>query len=127
MGKHWRYACIIHKETFVLQTYCEWVRVWSLLSLTHEHMISPVYYIVLAGVAGTRGAQLMSTPIPLTPGPLVVVLKDSCPDRDEPTSKCGPAWPPSKATAVETIAASFVPPKTGSAVRLFNLAADVHA
>ena len=63
----------------------------------------------MAGVAGTRGAQLMSTPIPLTPGPLVVVLKDSCPDRDEPTSKCGPAWPPSKATAVETIAASFVP------------------
>ena len=34
-------------------------------------------------------------------------------------------WPPTKLSAVETIAASFVPPKTESAVRLFNLAADV--
>ena len=33
--------------------------------------------------------------------------------------------PPSKPTAVEAIAASFVPPKNGSAVRLFNLAVDV--
>ena len=70
-------------------------------------------------------AKLFSTKIPLTPGPLVVVVKDSCPDRGAPTSKCGAVWPPNKPTAVETIAASFVPPKTGSAVRLFNLAADV--
>ena len=41
----------------------------------------------------------------------MVVIKDS--------------WPPTSAKNVETIAASFVPPKTGSAVRLFNLAADV--
>ena len=50
------------------------------------------------------GATLLSTKIPLTPGPLVVVVKDT--------------WPPSKPTSVETISASFVPPKTGSAVRL---------
>ena len=31
-------------------------------------------------------------------------------------------WPPKEAKNIETIAASFVPPKTGSAVRLFNLA-----
>jgi hypothetical protein len=35
------------------------------------------------------------------------------------------SWPPKEAKNVETIAASFVPPKTGSAVRLFNLAVDV--
>ena len=55
----------------------------------------------------------MSSKIPLTPGPLVVVLKDT--------------WPPRTSTAVETIAASFVPPLNGSAVRLFNLAADLPA
>ena len=31
-------------------------------------------------------------------------------------------WPPKSAKNVETIAASFVPPRNGSAVRLFNLA-----
>ena len=62
-------------------------------------------------VGGARGAQLLTTKIPLTPGPLVVVVKD--------------AWPPSKATNIEPIAASFVPPTSGSAVRLFNLAQDV--
>ena len=41
----------------------------------------------------------------------VVVVKDT--------------WPPKVAKNVETIAASFVPPKSGSAVRLFNLASDV--
>ena len=84
-------------------------------------------FTVWASSGGTRGAQLLSTPIPLTPGPLVVVIKDACPDRNAPGSKCAEAWPPVKATAVETIAASFVPPKTGSAVRLFNLAADIHS
>ena len=34
-------------------------------------------------------------------------------------------WPPTAAKNVETITASFIPPKTGSAVRLFNLAVDV--
>ena len=38
---------------------------------------------------------------------------------------CLAAGPPKEAKNVETIAASFVPPKTGSAVRLFNLASDV--
>ena len=57
------------------------------------------------------GQKLLTTTIPLTPGPLVVVIKDS--------------WPPKEAKNVETIAASFVPPKTGSKVRLFNLANDV--
>ena len=50
------------------------------------------------------GATLLTTAIPLTPGPLVVVIKDT--------------WPPNKASQVETIAASFVPPTNGSAVRL---------
>jgi hypothetical protein len=57
------------------------------------------------------GATLLSTSIPLTPGPLVVVVKDT--------------WPPKEAKNVEAIAASFVPPANGSAVRLFNLASDV--
>lgn len=57
------------------------------------------------------GSTLLTTTIPLTPGPLVVVCKD--------------LWPPKKVTSVETIAASFVPPRNGSAVRLFNLAVDV--
>ena len=70
-----------------------------------------------AGANGTAGAAVPSGPpifqvdIPLTPGPLVVVLKDK--------------WPPTKPENVETIAASYVPPKNGSAVRLFNLAPDV--
>eukprot|EP01052_Picozoa_sp_SAG31_P044413 SAG31_NODE_7731_length_1607_cov_1.060345_2_plen_202_part_01 len=50
------------------------------------------------------GATLLSAKIPLTPGPLVVVVKDS--------------WPPKVAQNVETIAASFVPPANGSAVRM---------
>ena len=59
----------------------------------------------------TTGSILLTTAIPLTPGPLVVVVKDT--------------WPPKEAKNVETIAASFVPPTNGSAVRLFNLAADI--
>eukprot|EP01047_Picozoa_sp_COSAG01_P033847 COSAG01_NODE_2510_length_7546_cov_498.494427_2_plen_149_part_00 len=58
------------------------------------------------------GAALLTATIPLTPGPLVVVIKDS--------------WPPSTAKNIETIAASFVPPNNGSAVRLFNLAEDIN-
>eukprot|EP01043_Picozoa_sp_COSAG02_P054134 COSAG02_NODE_6080_length_3815_cov_25.833961_4_plen_171_part_00 len=96
---------------------CSWVNSFSVGTGT---------FTVWESTGGTRGAQLLSLSIPLTPGPLVVVIKDGCPNRDAPTSKCAPAWPPSKST-VETIAASFVPPKTGSGVRLFNLAADVQA
>ncbi len=59
----------------------------------------------------TTGAVLLTAAIPLTPGPLVVVVKDT--------------WPPKEVKNVETIAASFVPPLNGSAVRLFNLASDI--
>lgn len=59
---------------------------------------------------GTRGALLVSTTIPLTPGPLVVVVKDF--------------WPPKQASNVETIAASYVPFSSGSGARLFNLSPD---
>ena len=67
-------------------------------------------FTVWESSGGVRGAQLLKTPIPLTPGPLVVVIKDSCPDRGAPTSKCAAAWPPSKPTAVETIAGKCGPP-----------------
>lgn len=43
------------------------------------------------------GKTLLSTKIPLTPGPLVVVVKDT--------------WPPNAPKNIETIAASFVPPR----------------
>ena len=59
----------------------------------------------------SSGDVLLTATIPLTPGPLLVVVKDF--------------WPPRAAKNVETIAASFSPPKVGSAVRLFNLAPDV--
>jgi hypothetical protein len=59
------------------------------------------------------GSKLVTKTIPLTPGPLVVVIKD--------------LWPPLKASSIETIAASYVPEPipTDSGVRLFNLASDV--
>lgn len=66
---------------------------------------------------GSRGQKLIQVDdIPLTPGPLVVALKCS--------STPGACWPPTSAQLgqnIETIAASFVPPATTSAVRLFNL------
>lgn len=74
---------------------------------------------VWENVGGTRGAELLSvSDIPLTPGPLVVVLKcinakDTC------------AWPPASTQlggSVETIAASFTPVAQGAVARLFNLA-----
>ena len=62
---------------------------------------------------GSRGALLLTTTIPLTPGPLVVVVKDY--------------WPPKVASNVETIAASYVPFAMGSAARLFNLSPDTES
>ena len=59
---------------------------------------------------GSRGALLLETEIPLTPGPLVVVIKDY--------------WPPINPYNVETIAASYVPVASGSGARLFNLSPD---
>jgi hypothetical protein len=75
-----------------------------------------VWQVAGGGGGGGNGTVPSGPPafhveIPLTPGPLVVVIKDEL--------------PLSKPTNVETIAASFVPPKDGSAVRLFNLAPDV--
>jgi hypothetical protein len=70
---------------------------------------------------GTRGKQLYQIDkIPLTPGPLVVALKVA---NDQDPTKSANFWPPSEPDQVETIAASYVPPKPGqSSVRLFNLA-----
>lgn len=63
---------------------------------------------------GTRGKQLVTGTWYLTPGPLVVVVKDS--------------WPPSQPWNVETIAASYVPSNDGmSGVRLFNLSPDTQS
>ena len=59
----------------------------------------------------SKGRQLVTKNIPLTPGPLVVVIMGY--------------WPLSDPNNIETIAASYVPPVTGSGVRLFNLAPDV--
>ncbi len=57
------------------------------------------------------GKTLLTVTMPLTPGPLVVVVKDD--------------WPPTKQSAIETIAASYNPvPKGQAGVRLFNLAPD---
>lgn len=65
---------------------------------------------IYESVSGSKGALLLSTVIPLTPGPLVVVIKDY--------------WPPHVASNVETIAASYIPVSSGSGVRLFNLSPD---
>jgi hypothetical protein len=65
---------------------------------------------IYASTNGAKGSLLLSTVIPLTPGPLVVVIKDF--------------WPPTSYTNVETIAASYVPVSSGSGVRLFNLSPD---
>jgi hypothetical protein len=68
---------------------------------------------IYENTAGTRGPLLLSTTIPLTPGPLVVVVKDY--------------WPPKAPSNVETIAASYVPTSSGSGVRLFNLSPDTES
>ena len=61
---------------------------------------------------GKRGKQLYSLPkIPLTPGPLVAVLKVA--QSQAPT----PVWPPSLPDNIETIAASYVPSDTSSKAR----------
>lgn len=64
---------------------------------------------VITVVSG--GKTILTTTKFLTPGPLVCVIKD--------------AWPPKEDKNVECIAASFVPSKNSSKVRLFNLAMDV--
>ena len=73
---------------------------------------------------GKRGAQLYKlSKIPLTPGPLVVVIKVA---QSQAFNASGPEpfWPPRVPDNVETIAASYVQPGTGGKVRLFNLSPD---
>lgn len=69
--------------------------------------VGPAKIEILSG-----GKVLLTvTTLPLTPGPLVVVVKDD--------------WPPTKQSAIETIAASYNPvPKGQAGVRLFNLSPD---
>lgn len=58
--------------------------------------------------------------IPLTPGPLVVVLKVASSVVKLP----GKYWPPALPDCVESIAASYVQSQNTSKVRLFNLSPD---
>jgi hypothetical protein len=64
-------------------------------------------------------AMLANHSIPLTPGPLVVAVKANIGLVNRT------AWPPNQPTNVETVAASYAPPFTGtSGARLFNLSPD---
>jgi hypothetical protein len=77
---------------------------------------------VWENTGGTRGAQLYQLKgIPLTPGPLVVVIKVAA----SVTANASAYWPPALPDAIETIAASYVDTDPTSKVRLFNLAPDV--
>ena len=70
-------------------------------------------------VGGKRGAQIYQLEhIPLTPGPLVVVIKVAA----SQVKNSSGYWPPALPDAVETIAASYVDTDPSSKVRLFNLA-----
>ena len=70
---------------------------------------------------GTRGAQIFQLKgIPLTPGPLVVVIKVASSLVKQPAKY----WPPALPDCVETIAASYVQSQQTSKVRLFNLSPD---
>jgi hypothetical protein len=73
---------------------------------------------VWENTGGTRGPLLYTLPgIPLTPGPLMVVLKVA----SSQVSNATGYWPPALPDAVETIAASYVQGQTNSKIRLFNL------
>jgi hypothetical protein len=79
---------------------------------------------VYENTGGTRGAQLYQLKgIPLTPGPLVVVIKVAA----SVTANASAYWPPALPDSIETIAASYVDTDPTSKVRLFNLAPDVKA
>jgi hypothetical protein len=77
---------------------------------------------VWENVAGSRGAQVYQLKgIPLTPGPLMVVIKVAA----SQVANTSGYWPPSLPDSVETIAASFVQSEnTTGKVRLFNLSPD---
>ena len=73
---------------------------------------------------GKRGAQLYKVDkIPLTPGPLMVVIKVA---QAQAFNASGPSvfWPPRDPDNIETIAASYVQPGDSAKVRLFNLSPD---
>ena len=73
-------------------------------------------------VGGSRSATPIFSleGIPLTPGPLMVVIKVAASQVANATGY----WPPALADSVETIAASYVQGETNSKVRLFNLSPD---
>jgi hypothetical protein len=72
-------------------------------------------------VNGARGAMLYTVEhIPLTPGPLVVVIKVP----SSQTANSSGYWPPSLPDSVETIAASYVQSAAVRSMRLFNLSPD---
>ena len=76
---------------------------------------------VWENVGGVRGAMVYRLKdIPLTPGPLVVVIKVAA----SVTKNASAYWPPSLPDAIETIAASYVNTDAHSKVRLFNLSPD---
>lgn len=63
--------------------------------------------------------------VPLTPGPLVIVLK--CPEATQKTFQC---WPPQDAIlggSIEAVAASYTPEPHGAKLRLFNLGEGIGA
>ena len=77
---------------------------------------------VWENVGGKRGAQVCKLPgIPLTPGPLLVVVKVAA----SQVKNVSGFWPPSRPDAIETIAASYVDTDSSSKVRLLNLAPGI--
>jgi hypothetical protein len=76
---------------------------------------------VWENTGGTRGAVLYQKKgIPLTPGPLVVVIKVA----SSQVSNVTGYWPPALPDSIETIAASYVESSASSKIRLFNLSPD---
>ena len=74
---------------------------------------------VWENIGGVRGPQLYQLKgIPLTPGPLVVVVKVAA----SLVSNVSGYWPPALPDSIETIAASYIDTENSSKVRLFNLA-----
>ena len=79
---------------------------------------------VYENTGGSRGAQMYQLKgIPLTPGPLVVVIKVAA----SVAANSSAYWPPALPDSIETIAASYVDTDHTSKIRLFNLAPDVKA
>ena len=73
-------------------------------------------------VGGARSAEPLYTlkGIPLTPGPLLVVIKVA----SSQVANASGDWPPALPDSVETVAASYVQSDSFSKVRLFNLSPD---